>query len=212
MLTYPYVDPGYLPAAALLAVEIAMVLMLFQLGPLRSPERPRHHSTTVAVSAIAAVACTVCSAVTSWRFACDYLGMHNTIERSAFFATGELGLVALALMAGRTLHGPRQETGAAGVLVWALAAVLSIPAYAEYGPVGGTVRAFFGPVMAAALWRQALGLDQPGRGPDSTSRGMRALLLARFGVDEQGPGTSQQSATAPSSAVSDPPVGAHRPA
>ncbi|WP_405769930.1 hypothetical protein [Streptomyces sp. NBC_01538] len=143
------------------------------------------------MSVIAAVACTVCSAITSWRFADDCLGMHNTVERTVFFATGELALVASALMARQHLHVPRRETGAADVLVWVLAAVLSIPAYAEYGPVGGTVGAFFGPVMAAALWRQALGLDQPRRSPGTAFRGMRALFLARLGIVEQSPKTSQ---------------------
>jgi peptidoglycan/LPS O-acetylase OafA/YrhL len=191
MLTFPHVDASFLLGAALAAVEAAMVVMLFWLGPRRSSERPRRRSMTVVVSVIAAVACTMWSATTSWRFAGDYLGMHNTVQRTVFFATGELALVASAVIACQSLHGPRREAGEAGVLVWVLAAVLSIPAYAEYGPVGGTVGAFFGPVMAAALWRQALGLDQPRRSPDTASRGMRALFLARLGIVEQSPKTSQ---------------------
>lgn len=191
ILTFPHVDADFLLIAALAAVEVAMVVMLFWLGPLRSSERPRHCSMTVVVSVIAAVACTVCSATTSWRFAGDYLGMHDTVQRTVFFATGEFALVASALTARQHLHVSRREIGGADVLVWVLAAVLSIPACAEYGPVGGTVGAFFGPVMAAALWHQALGLDQPRRSPDAASRGMRALFLARLGIVEQSPKTSQ---------------------
>lgn len=116
-LTFPHETPVSC-RSPLWRREVAMVMMLFWLGPLRSSERPRRRSMTVVVSVIAAVACTVCSAITSWRFADDCLGMHNTVERTVFFATGELALVASALMARQHLHVPRRETGAADVLVW----------------------------------------------------------------------------------------------
>jgi hypothetical protein len=148
-------------------------------GARKLTNRQRRGTTARWVAAVAAVGCTAYSASTSWQFASDYLDMHNTVERCAFFATGELAMAAGAVMARHNLHGPQQEAGTAGVLVWVLAAVLSIPAYAEFGPVGGTVAACYGPVMAAALWRQAVGLDQPRRSIDTASHGMRALLLAR---------------------------------
>ncbi|MFF8021359.1 hypothetical protein ACFZDJ_09560 [Streptomyces sp. NPDC007896] len=203
MPTFPHADADLMLVTALTTFEVGMVVMLCWYSPRQSSERRRRSSMPVAVSYVAAVACTVFSAVTSWRFADHHLGMHNTIERTAFFATGELAMVASALVARQNLHGPRREAGVAGVLVWMLAAVLSIPAYAEYGPVGGTVGACYGPVMAAALWRQALGLDQPRRGPDSAGRGMRALLLARLGIVEHSPTASQEPTTA------DPQTGAH---
>ncbi|WP_052424856.1 hypothetical protein [Streptomyces fulvoviolaceus] len=211
MPTFPHMDAGFLAVTALAAVEVAIVVMLFWRSRLGSSERPRRTSMTMVVSVIAAVACTACSAVTSWRFGGDYLGMHDTVERTVFFATGELALIASALIARQNLRGPRREAGAAGVLVWVFAAVLSISAYAEYGPVGGTVGAFFGPVMAAALWRQALGLDQPRHSPDAAGRDIRALLLARLGIVEQSPKTSQEPTTAPLSTPSGPPAGIHRP-
>lgn len=117
------------------------------------------------VAALAAVSCTAYSASTSWQFAADYLDMHNTVERCAFFAMGELAMAASAMMARQNLHGPRQAAGLPAVLVWVLAAVLTIPAYAEHGLVGGTWNAFFGPVMAAAMWHLALGIELRHRTP-----------------------------------------------
>ncbi|MDO0935168.1 hypothetical protein QQY66_27150 [Streptomyces sp. DG2A-72] len=117
------------------------------------------------VAAIAAVGCTAYSASTSWRFAADYLDMHNTVERCAFFAIGELAMVANAVIARQNLHGPRQAAGIPAVLIWVLAAVLTVPAYAEYGLVSGTWNGFFGPVMAAAMWHLAMGTERRHRTP-----------------------------------------------
>lgn len=209
MPTFPHADADVLLVTALTIFEVGVVVMLCWCGPRQPSERRRRSSMPVAVSVVAAVACTVFSAITSWRFTDHYLGMHNATERTAFFATGEFAMVASALIARQNLYGPRREAGMAGVLVWMLAAVLSIPAYAEYGPVGGTVGACYGPVMAAALWRQALGLDQPRRSPDATGGGMRALLLARLGIVEHSPKASQGPTTAPSSTSAGPQTGSH---
>ncbi|MBT2675984.1 hypothetical protein J7E95_35400 [Streptomyces sp. ISL-14] len=129
----------------------------------------RRGSAARRVATVAAVGCTAYSASTSWQFAADYLDMHNTVERCAFFAIGELALVASAVMARQNLHGPRQAAGLPAVLVWVLAAVLTIPAYAEHGLIGGTWNAFFGPVMAAAMWHLAIGAELRDRAPPPSS-------------------------------------------
>ncbi|WP_234432698.1 hypothetical protein [Streptomyces sp. MUSC 125] len=102
-------------------------------------------------------------------------------------------------MARQNLHGPRQAAGLPGVLVWVITAMQTIPAYAESGPVGGTVRAFTGPVMAAVLWHLAMGIELRQRTPDAASRGLAAVLtrqarerlLARLGIAQQDQGAAE---------------------
>ncbi|HEY8981113.1 MAG TPA: hypothetical protein VIU15_16170 [Streptomyces sp.] len=145
------------------------------------------------VAAFAAIVCTGYTADTSWRFAADYLDMGSTLERAAMFAAAELALFANSLLARQNLNGPKGTPGAPGVLVWAITGVQIIPAYAESGLIGGTVRAFFGPVMAALLWHLALGIDLRHQKPGAESNGLaarvgRALgerLLSRIGLAEQ---------------------------
>ncbi|MEW2248425.1 hypothetical protein AB0907_13935 [Streptomyces sp. NPDC006975] len=150
-------------------------------------------NVAVPVAAVAALGCTAYSADTSWRFAADYLDMGGTAERVAMFAAAELALFATALMARQNLNGPKQAPGLPGTLTWAITAVQVLPAYAESGPVGGTVRAFVGPVMAAMLWHLAMGIELRHRTPDAASRGLAAVLvrqarerlLARLGIADQ---------------------------
>jgi peptidoglycan/LPS O-acetylase OafA/YrhL len=139
----------------LLPAALAAGCLLRHSAP-KLTNRRRRGTAARWVAVIAAVGCTAYSASTSWQFAADSLDMHNTVERCAFFATGELAMVASAVIARQNLHGPRQAAGLPAVLVWVLAAVLTIPAYAEHGLVGGTWNAFFGPVMAAAMWHMAI--------------------------------------------------------
>ncbi|MBB5939474.1 hypothetical protein [Streptomyces zagrosensis] len=160
---------------------------------------PRNHATrqpgtpAVRVAALAAVGCTAYSADTSWRFAADYLDMSGTTERTAMFAAAELALFATALLARQNLHGPKQAPGLPGILTWVITAVQVIPAYAESGVVGGTVRAFVGPVMAALLWHQAMGIELRIRTPEAAShsvlarvgREVRERILSRLGIAER---------------------------
>lgn len=144
----------------------------------------------VPVAALAAVACTAYTADTSWRFAAHYLGMGSTAERVAMFFAAELALLATALMARQNLNGPTGAPGVPGALVWVITGVQIIPAYAESGLIGGTVRAFVGPVMAAMLWHLAMGIELRHRQPTSSSRSLAALvggelkerLLSRLGL------------------------------
>ncbi|WP_333761936.1 hypothetical protein [Streptomyces sp. IBSBF 2390] len=166
---------------------------------IRQQRRWRHHTNrwrgtaAVPVAAVAALGCTAYSADTSWRFAADYLDMTGTAERVAMFAAAELALFATALMARQNLNGPKQAPGLPGTLTWVITAVQVLPAYAESGPVGGTVRAFVGPVMAAMLWHLAMGIELRHRAPDAASRGLAAVLvrqarerlLARLGIADQ---------------------------
>ncbi|GEC07157.1 hypothetical protein SSP24_48120 [Streptomyces spinoverrucosus] len=136
----------------------------------------RHGTAAIPVAAVAAIGCTAYSADTSWRFAADYLDMGSTIERAAMFAAAELALFATALLARQNLNGPKQAPGLPGTLTWVITAVQILPAYAESGPVGGTVRAFVGPVMAAMLWHLAMGIELRNRSPHADSRSLAAVL------------------------------------
>ncbi|WP_338676770.1 hypothetical protein V1460_30240 [Streptomyces sp. SCSIO 30461] len=146
-------------------------------------------SPAVRVAALAALGCTAYSADTSWRFGADYLDMGSTVERAFMFATAELALFATALMARQNL-ATQGAPGLPGALVWLITAVQIIPAYAEFGPVGGTVRALIGLVMAAVLWHLAMGIELRLRTPGAASRGLlaslgrelRERLLSRLGI------------------------------
>ncbi|MGW5117111.1 hypothetical protein ACWEQ8_17010 [Streptomyces noursei] len=146
----------------------------------------------VVVAALAAVGCTAYSADTSWRFAADYLDIAGTLERVMLFSAAELGLFATALMARKNL-ATQGAPGLPGTLVWVITSVQIIPAYAESGPVGGTVRAFVGPIMAAFLWHQAMGIELRLRTPGAASTGLiatlgreaRQRLLSRLGIAAQ---------------------------
>ncbi|WP_215449498.1 hypothetical protein [Streptomyces sp. ATCC 21386] len=159
---------------------------------LRRRERARtarSSALAVWVAALAALGCTAYSADTSWRFAADYLDMAGTTERAAMFGAAELALFATALMARQNLTS-QGAPGLPGVLVWMITGVQVIPAYAESGPVGGTVRAFVGPIMAAMLWHQAMGIELRLRKPGAASHGIlatlgreaRERLLSRLGI------------------------------
>ncbi|WP_129293560.1 hypothetical protein [Streptomyces lydicus] len=149
----------------------------------------RAGTPTVWVAALAALACTAYSAETSWSFAADFLGMTDTVQRATFFSTAELALFANALLARQNLRN-QGAPGVPGTLVWVLTAVQIIPAFAESGPVGGTVRAVVGPVMAAMLWHVAMGIELRLHKPDAASQGLlatlgreaRERLLSRLGV------------------------------
>ncbi|WP_171154192.1 hypothetical protein [Streptomyces argyrophylli] len=182
------------------ALLIPPVLLGLLAGRLIRQQRRRPHHTNrwrgtvaVPVAAVAALGCTAYSADTSWRFATDYLDMGGTAERVAMFAAAELALFATALMARQNLNGPKQAPGLPGTLTWVITAVQVLPAYAESGLVGGTVRAFVGPVMAAMLWHLAMGIELRHRTPDATSRSLAAVLvrqarerlLARLGIADQ---------------------------
>jgi hypothetical protein len=191
--------PDWATSPASLTSVLLVLLALFAGWMLRQQRRrPTDHNrgrTTIAIriAAVAAVGCTAYSADTGWRFAADYLDMGSTVERTFMFAIAELALFATALMARQNLNGPAQAPGLPGVLVWVITAVQLIPAYAEFGPVGGTVRALIGPVMAAMLWHLAMGIELRHGAPDAASRSLAAVLvrqarerlLARLGIADQ---------------------------
>ncbi|MFP8903879.1 hypothetical protein [Streptomyces atacamensis] len=180
--------PLLLTAGVLIA---AMALALPGWAILRRGRRPqkRPGSPAVKVAAVAALGCTAYSADTSWRFAADYLDMAGTAERAAMFGAAELALFATALMARQNLAA-QGAPGLPGTLVWVITGVQVIPAYAESGPVGGTVRAFVGPIMAAMLWHLAMGIELRLRTPGAASHGLiatlgreaRERLLSRLGI------------------------------
>lgn len=199
-ISLPNTDSPLLPVI-ISAVAAAALLAGLTTRRSRRPahDRKRNPSAAVVTAATAALVCTAYSADTSWRFAAHHLGMRDTTERAVMFAAAELALFSMALMARQNLHGPKSAAGLPGVLVWVITTVQAIPAYAESGPVGGTVRAFTGPVMAAVLWHLAMGIELRQHTPGSASRGLGAVLirqarerlLARLGIVEQEQGAAQ---------------------
>ncbi|WP_031230255.1 hypothetical protein [Streptomyces niveus] len=182
-----------LPALLVLGIALTGVLSLAAArwrSRRRTKREPRPAGgPAVKVAALAAVGCTAYSADTSWRFAADYLDMAGTLERAAMFGAAELALFATALMARQNLNS-QGTPGLPGTLVWVITGVQIIPAYAESGPVGGTVRAFVGPVMAAMLWHLAMGIELRLHKPDAASHSLlaslgreaRERLLSRLGI------------------------------
>ncbi|MBD0746043.1 hypothetical protein [Streptomyces sp. CBMA152] len=184
----------YLTAAALvLACAGLLDSLRIRRRTRRNTDDQQPGTPAVKVAALAAIGCTAYSADTSWRFAADYLNMSGTTERTAMFAAAELALFATALLARQNLNGPKQTPGLPGAMTWVITTVQVIPAYAESGPVGGTVRAFVGPVMAALLWHQAMGIELRLRKPDAASNSflarvgweMRERLLSCLGIAER---------------------------
>ncbi|MCC2275517.1 hypothetical protein LKL35_08790 [Streptomyces sp. ET3-23] len=193
-MTHPLLTLGTIPDLSLATVGIpaavlALALTAWAIRHRTTRSRDRARSLAVKVAAIAALGCTAYSADTSWRFAADYLDMAGTAERGAMFGAAELALFATALMARENLV-TQGAPGLPGTLVWVVTGVQVIPAYAESGLVGGTVRAFVGPVMAAMLWHQAMGIELRLRIPGAASRGLiatlgreaRERLLSRLGI------------------------------
>ncbi|MEU9498224.1 hypothetical protein [Streptomyces sp. NPDC048196] len=149
----------------------------------------------VLVAAVGAMVCTAYSADTSWRFAAHRLGMTDDSERLVMFAAAEIALLACGLLARATKAATSTDdtagtAGVPGALVWAVTGVQIIPAFSESGLVGGTVRAFIGPVMAGLLWHLAMGLEirlvRPGALstglPATIGRELRERLLSRLGL------------------------------
>ncbi|MFD9441191.1 hypothetical protein ACFWBR_25095 [Streptomyces sp. NPDC060006] len=193
-MTYPIAMPlpsGIEPVYGVAAVGV-LALVLAGCSIRRNRTRagsPRAGTPAVWVAALAALNCTAYSADTSWRFAADYLDMAGAVERAMMFSAAELALFATALMARQNLKH-QGAPGLPGGLVWVITGVQVIPAYAESGAVGGTVRAFVGPVMAAMLWHLAMGIELRLHKPDAASQGLlatlgrevRERLLSRLGV------------------------------
>ncbi|MFD5454091.1 hypothetical protein [Streptomyces olivaceus] len=193
-MTHPFLAfgaPSDLPLllAAVVIGALAPVLTARAVRHRGTRSQKRLGSPAVRVAAVAALSCTAYSADTSWRFAADYLDMAGTAERAGMFAAAELALFATALMARQNL-AVLGAPGFPGTLVWVITTVQVIPAYAESGPIGGTVRAFVGPVMAAVLWHQAMGIELRLRTPGAASTGLiaalsreaRERLLSRLGI------------------------------
>uniref|UniRef100_UPI0005ED965A hypothetical protein n=1 Tax=Streptomyces sp. FxanaA7 TaxID=1265492 RepID=UPI0005ED965A len=193
-MTHPVLALGSTPELSLLltaGVPVALVLVVvaWTVRRRKPQSQKRLGAPAVKVAALAALGCTAYSADTSWRFAADYLDMAGTVERAAMFAAAELALFATALLARQNL-ATQGAPGLPGTLVWVITGVQVIPAYAESGLIGGTVRAFVGPVMAAMLWHLAMGIELRLRAPDATSRGLMAVLgrearerlLSRLGI------------------------------
>lgn len=183
LTTWAHTQPLLVTVAAVVALAVVIALAV------AGRRAARRTPAAVLVAALAALACTAYSGDTSWRFAEHSLGMVSTEERAAMFAAAELALFACALMARQNLrtHG---APGVPGLLVWFITGVQVIPAYAESGIVGGTVRAVVGPVLAALLWHLAMGIElrhaKPGTGsgslPALLAREARERLLSRLGL------------------------------
>ncbi|MCT2591125.1 hypothetical protein LHJ74_14610 [Streptomyces sp. N2-109] len=169
------------PAAALAAATLLLAAgtVWCVARAVRSAIRPQ---SSVVVAAIGAAVCTAYTADTSWRFAAHRLDMASTAERVMMFAAAEVALLACALMARAhkattaETSGTSGTSGVPGILVWVITGVQVIPAYAESGLIGGTVRAVIGPVMAGLLWHLAMGLEIRVARPRALSSGLLAMI------------------------------------
>lgn len=192
-IRWAYANP-YPAALASTALTAAVTIAAWRTSrALRTMARP---PAAVLIASVAAAACTAYSADTSWRFAEHYLGMSDPNERLALFAAAEFALFACGLLARANkkataaADGTAGTPGVPGALVWVITGVQIIPAYAESGVVGGTVRAVIGPVLAGLLWHLAMGLElriiRPGALsaglPAQIARALRERLLSRLGL------------------------------
>ncbi|MCL6733315.1 hypothetical protein [Streptomyces neyagawaensis] len=162
--------PALLAAGLLLAAAAAVCWLI-----------ARRTSGAVLTAGLGALVCTAYTADTSWRFAEHRLDMVDPTERLVMFAAGEIALLACAVMARANKRATATEDtagtpGVPGVLVWTITGVQVIPAYSESGIIGGTVRAVFGPVMAALLWHLAMGLEIRVAKPQALSTGLPAQI------------------------------------
>lgn len=164
---------GHTAAVAATAL-VAVAALTYAIRALRrATARP---PVAVFVAAVAAAACTAYSADTSWGFARDNLGMTSATERGAMFAAAELALFSVALMARQNL-ATSNTPGTPGVLVWVITGVQVIPAFSESGLIGGFVRAFVGPILAAMLWHLAMGIELRHHKPSAESQALWAVLV-----------------------------------
>ncbi|MEU7597305.1 hypothetical protein AB0B79_30375 [Streptomyces sp. NPDC039022] len=191
-IRWAYANP-YPASIAATALTAATAVAVWRFGrALSTMTRP---PAAVLIASFAAAACTAYSADTSWRFAAHHLGMTDHTERLAMFAAAEIALLACGLLARANKKATATDdtagtAGAPGVLVWVITGVQIIPAYAESGVVGGTVRAVIGPVLAGLLWHLAMGLElrivRPGALstglPAQIARALRERLLSRLGL------------------------------
>jgi hypothetical protein len=175
--------------AAVIALAIAAIICTATWGAWRTASRAARSArhaldgtpASVVVAAVAAVACTAYTADTSWRFAAQYLDMGSTAERAAMFAAAELALFACALLARQHIRQTATDdqpgrAGTPGLLVWVITGVQVIPAFAVSGTVGGIVRAFVGPFMAALLWHLAMGIEIRHARPGALRYGLLATI------------------------------------
>lgn len=175
----------YAVAATAVAVAVLAIIVIRALKRLPLKDTP----AAVVWAAVAAVACTAYSGDTSWRFAGDHLGMVTIGERAGMFAAAEVSLFATGLMARQNLR-MKGAPGTPGMLMWLITGVQVIPAFAESGFVGGTVRAFVGPILGGTMWHLAMGIElwsaEPGALSNSLpaviARELRERLLSRLGL------------------------------
>ena len=186
------------PAAAIACTAMVLVMAVVWLV-VRAVRKLTLPPGAVLLAGFAAMVCTAYSADTSWGFAEKRLGMSNEWERAAMFAAAEIALMSCGIMAranvrATTTEEQRGTPGVPGTLVWVITGVQVIPCYDLSGVVGGTVRAFIGPVLAGLLWHLAMGLEVKIRRPSALSSGLlrqiglelRERLLARLGLAQRG--------------------------
>lgn len=187
MTTITHLLGGRFYAITAMAVAAAFLALAIVRTIRRAPIR--NTPAAVRCSALAALGCTAYSADTSWRFAGDYLQMHDLAERAGMFGAGEFALFSLGLLARANLR-TKKDPGAPGMLMWLITGVQIIPAFAESGVVGGFVRAFIGPFLAGTMWHLAMGIElrhaEPGALshslPAVIARELRERLLSRLGL------------------------------
>lgn len=126
---------------------------------------------------LVAVAATLVSVDTSWRFFDQVLGITNTVERVAMFGVVELALVACGYAMRANVRRPGGTPGPARLLAWALCGLAGYMALALSGPVEGLARVALGPVLGLVALHLALGIEV------RVQRGARTGTWARIGAE-----------------------------
>lgn len=138
---------------------------------------------------VTAVACTVLSMDTSYRFVTEILRITRFAETIAMFAIVEMVLVSCgwAMRAGvRAGTGP----GPARLVAWGICGVAAYMAVVLSGPVVGLARAVLGPILALVSLHLALGMElRHSSGERKTAwarvgREIRERLMSRVGLGD----------------------------
>ncbi|MEW1679241.1 hypothetical protein AB0O47_39240 [Streptomyces noursei] len=175
-LPRPPTDPTFI-VVILIVLGVLAALAVPAFKGFKRTVRFLHAKVTLAVGFgfTAAIACTIFSADSSWRFAAK-MGLERQ-ERLLLFGVAEIAVLALVFMARQNLNGEAKTPGVPGTLVKVVVGVQIIPAFDVSGTfLVGVVRAFFGPLMAMLMWHLMLDIELSHKDPTAESNALVSQL------------------------------------
>lgn len=126
---------------------------------------------------------------TAWRFFDTELHIKDVAERIALSGVAELTLIACGYAMSHAVRRPGGKPGPAQLLAYGMCATATFMAITIGGPVGGTVRALLGPILALVALHLALGIEVKARKVTKrvgtwarVGRELRERLLSRLGL------------------------------